>query len=73
MAGSALSVYHPFISSHTVMQCPACKATLSKDSTHCRACGRSLAQAHKLALWLDLALAAALVALSCVTILWLGF
>jgi uncharacterized paraquat-inducible protein A len=54
-------------------QCPACKIALDEDSNHCHRCGRSLDKARRVDLFLDLGLAAALVAFSCVVLLWLGF
>jgi hypothetical protein len=58
---------------NTVMQCPACKTKLDEDSIHCQRCGRNLDKARMLDLCLDLGLAAALVAFSCVVLLWLGY
>jgi hypothetical protein len=58
---------------NTAMQCPACKTELRADSTHCHHCGRSLDKARMLDLFLDLGTAAALVAFSCVALLWMGF
>ena len=55
------------------MQCPACKAKLDQDSTYCHHCGRSLDKARRLDLYLDLGLTASFLALSWVTLLWLGF
>jgi hypothetical protein len=56
-----------------LMQCAACKTKLDEDSTHCHHCGRSLDKASRLALFLDLGLAAALVAFGWVVLIWLGF
>jgi len=61
------------VPANTAMQCPACKTKLREDSTHCHHCGRSLDRARMLDLFLDLGIAAALVAFSCVALLWMGF